>query len=110
MIPFDHRRLKVQSTWERLMAVADDDDSPEAEELRRLFFGTALGPEDRYDPSTNADRCREAMGIDWMNRDELAQAIPPAMTRYLGSHVMAHAFGVLVPPNYRAEGRDRDGD
>lgn len=26
----------------------------------------------------------EAMGIDWMNRDELAQAIPPAYTAYLG--------------------------
>lgn len=26
----------------------------------------------------------EAMGIDWMNRDELTQAIPPSFTRYLG--------------------------
>jgi DNA (cytosine-5)-methyltransferase 1 len=31
-----------------------------------------------------ADRCREAMGIDWMNRDELAQAIPPAYTEHIG--------------------------
>jgi len=27
---------------------------------------------------------RQAMGIDWMTRDELAQAIPPAFTYYLG--------------------------
>ena len=46
MIPYDHRRAEVTSTWKRLMAVADDDDSPEAEELRRLFFGTALDPEE----------------------------------------------------------------
>lgn len=26
----------------------------------------------------------QAMGIDWMNRDELGQAIPPAYTEYIG--------------------------
>lgn len=33
------------------------------------------------------DRCREAMGIDWMNRDELGEAIPPAYTEYLGKQM-----------------------
>jgi DNA (cytosine-5)-methyltransferase 1 len=32
---------------------------------------------------------REAMGIDWMNRDELAQAIPPAYTEWIGDRLMA---------------------
>jgi len=31
---------------------------------------------------------REVMGIDWMNRDELAQAIPPAYSEFLCRHVM----------------------
>jgi DNA (cytosine-5)-methyltransferase 1 len=31
----------------------------------------------------------EAMGIDWMTRAELAQAIPPAYTEHIGGYLMA---------------------
>jgi DNA (cytosine-5)-methyltransferase 1 len=31
---------------------------------------------------------REIMGIDWMTRDELAQAIPPAYTEFIGKHIL----------------------
>ncbi len=31
----------------------------------------------------------EAMGIDWMRRSELTQAIPPVMTEYLGKQLLA---------------------
>lgn len=34
------------------------------------------------------DYARGAMGITWMNRDELSQAIPPAYTQYIGEHLL----------------------
>lgn len=32
---------------------------------------------------------RDAMGIDWMTRKELTQAIPPAYTQFLGEQLIA---------------------
>jgi len=33
---------------------------------------------------------RKAMGIDWMTRDELREAIPPAYTRFIGEALIEH--------------------
>jgi DNA (cytosine-5)-methyltransferase 1 len=35
------------------------------------------------------DKCN-AMGIDWMHRDELSQAIPPAYTEFIGQQLLTH--------------------
>lgn len=40
-----------------------------------------------YNPTTA--QCQAAMGIDWMTRDGLSQAIPPVYTEYLGQALIA---------------------
>ena len=42
----------------------------------------------QYQDYTIAE-ARAGMGIEWMNRDELAQAIPPAYTEFLGRQIAA---------------------
>lgn len=37
-----------------------------------------------------------AMGIDWMNRDELSEAIPPAYTEHIGTQLLEHIGAVAV--------------
>lgn len=34
---------------------------------------------------------KKAMGIDWMSRDELSQAIPPAYTEFIGRKLLSLA-------------------
>jgi DNA (cytosine-5)-methyltransferase 1 len=41
-----------------------------------------------YGHFTGADEARQAMQIQWMTRDELAQAIPPAYTQWIGQHII----------------------
>jgi DNA (cytosine-5)-methyltransferase 1 len=38
---------------------------------------------------SGVDYARKAMGIPWMVRDELREAIPPAYTEYIGRYLMA---------------------
>jgi DNA (cytosine-5)-methyltransferase 1 len=37
-------------------------------------------------------RAREAMGIDWMTKAELNEAVPPAYTEWIGTQIMEHLY------------------
>ena len=39
---------------------------------------------------SDLDSAKKAMGISWMSRAELAQAIPPAYTQYIGERLMEY--------------------
>lgn len=42
---------------------------------------------------SGVEKAKEAMGINWMTRDDLREAIPPAYTEYLGVQLMAACKG-----------------
>ncbi len=41
-----------------------------------------------HDGTRDFPKAKEAMGIDWMNKQELTQAIPPAYTEHIGKYLM----------------------
>lgn len=43
----------------------------------------------KHGKQTTAAVRRRLMGIDWMTREEIAQAIPPAYTEFIGAHLLA---------------------
>lgn len=45
---------------------------------------------------------RDAMGIDWMIRSELTQAIPPPYTEWIGKQILKEIYEGKTPKNIRA--------
>jgi len=51
--------------------------------------GTSRWHLERFGRGVTLAEKRAAMGIDWMSRDELSQAIPPVYARFIGEHALA---------------------
>ena len=56
-----------------------------------------------YNPGI--EELRKCMGIDWMNRKELSQAIPPAYTEFIGQRLYEFAA-----PSDRQGDTERDSE
>jgi DNA (cytosine-5)-methyltransferase 1 len=56
--------------------------------------GTQKGNRGNHYTRYGVDAARAAMGIDWMTREELSQAIPPAYTQWIGRQLLPVVMGV----------------
>lgn len=54
--------------------------------------GTNSWHREKFGRNVTTEEMRTAMGIDWMTRKELSQAIPPAYTEWLGKQIMRAVF------------------
>ena len=57
--------------------------------LRQLTFGFIMAMEEEGGRFVLPDP-QSAMGIDWMSRDELREAIPPVYSMFIGDFAMEH--------------------
>lgn len=79
-----HRLFELSSTWMLVPPCQHRRDRPAIG-----VYGHSGGIEKRKGgtPRSTLDDWKRAMEIEWMTQDEIAQAIPPAYTRFIGEQL-----------------------
>lgn len=86
-----HRTLRRHRLFESSFPISQPVDRCEGRLIGGVYGDGGGGPMTRGYKFYAAES-REAMGIDWMSRPELSQAIPPAYAEHIGHALMAHVL------------------
>ena len=80
------RERWFETSWHGFSMMPAHDHSKPA--LSVVGHGTPSWVHARLGYNPTIAQYRDAMGIDWMNRDELSQSIPPAYTEFIGHQLL----------------------
>lgn len=86
-----HRWFEMHGVPFELITPCAHDDDP----ITVCGHGTPSWARARRGSNYKQQEKRDAMGIDWMNRGELAEAIPPAYSELIGRRIMNSIEGMI---------------
>jgi DNA (cytosine-5)-methyltransferase 1 len=87
-LPQLRRERWFETSWQGFAMNLDHDHRLPA--ISVVGHGTPTWVRQKLGYNPTIAQYRAAMGIDWMNRDELSQAIPPAYTQFIGEQLRVH--------------------
>ncbi len=94
-----HRPRLFETNWGYEAPLLRQPPPQQAKMGRRPKAGEAIQVVGNF---TDVQAGREAMGIDWMNRRELALAIPPAYTEHIGRRLLELTQAAVAAPKKEA--------
>jgi len=91
-----HRRFTVDPRFFSLLAVPPHGRHRRRTSTKNRVSALAEGHNLSVTGNIGVHAGPPCMGIDWMNGDELSQAIPPAYTRFIGEQLLAHLSSAVT--------------